>query len=305
MGQLVNPVTLEKGLRAEFIKSLAAVENQTDYLPALLQVPSTSNREDYGWLGQIPELVEWKDERQLKGILDYDYQIKNKDYEATIQVDRNTIEDDQMNSVKPRINDLAVRAKQHPRKLFLEALVNGATALAYDGQAFFSASHSEGMSGTMSNIVTGTGTTEAQIGADLDSAVLVMASYKDDQGAPFNEDIDDNALMLVAPIQLKATMIRLFGNETLANGATNPYFGRITKIIYSTRLEDVNDWYILNVSQGMKPFIQQNRQAPRFGALEGSSDRGFMSRRYVYGVDYRVGFGYGLWQLAVKVVNAA
>lgn len=303
MGQLVNPVVLEKGLRADFVKSLAAAENPSEVMPAILQVPSTSNLEDYGWLGQVPELVEWTDERKLKGILDYQYQIRNKDYEATIQIDRNTIEDDQVNSVKPRINDLAVRAKQHPRKLFLEALVNGSSALCYDGQAFFSASHSEGMSGTLSNIVTGTGTTLAQIGADLDSAIVRMASFKDDQGAPFAEDIQDKDLMIVAPIALRPAMEKLFGAMNDASGATNTYKDRVGKRVYSSRLTDANDWYLLNVGQSMKPFIQQNRQAPRFGALEVNSDRGFMSKRYVYGVDYRVGFGYGLWQYAVKITN--
>ena len=306
MGQLVNPVTLEKGLRAEFVKALAAAENTTDYLPALLQVSSTSVSENYGWLGDVPELTEWKDERKLKGILDYNYQIKNKDYEATLQVDKNTIEDDQLGTVKPRIAELAVRAKQHPRKLFLEALVKGSTELAYDGQTFFSTSHVMGMSGTMSNILTGTGVGFDQISADLDSAIMMMSLYKDDQGAPFAEDIDDSGIMIIAPSQLRPVMNRVFNSQTLANGATNPQFGRIAsaRIIYSSRLTDVNDWYILNVSQGMKPFIQQNRQAARFGALEATSDRGFMSKRYLYGVDYRIGFGYGLWQHAIKIVNA-
>ncbi len=301
MGQLVNPITLEKGLRADFVKSLAAAESPENILPAILQIPSTSNLENYGWLGQVPELTEWTDERKLKGILDYDYQIRNKDYEGTIQVDRNTIEDDQINSVKPRINDLAVRAKQHPRKLFLEALIAGSSALCYDGQAFFSASHSEGMSGTLSNIISQTGVTAALISADLDSAIVRMGSFKDDQGAPFNEDVMDKDLMIIAPMALKPVMERLFTAETDAAGATNTYKGRVSRRVYSTRFTDATDWYLLNVGGAMKPFIQQNRKAPVFGALEGSSDRGFMSKRYVYGVDYRVGFGYGLWQLAIKI----
>lgn len=303
MGQLVNPVTLEKGLRADFVKSLAAAEAPEAIMPAILRVPSTSNLEDYGWLGQVPELAEWTDERKLKGVLDFRYQIRNKDYEATIQIDRNTIEDDQLNSVKPRINDLAVRAKQHPRKLFIEALIAGSSELCYDGQAFFSASHSEGMSGTLSNLVSGTGTSLAQIGADLDSAIVRMGSFKDDVGAPFNEDVMDSDLMIVAPMALKPAMEKLFTSEYDAAGATNTYRGRVGKRVYSTRFTDANDWYLLNVGQAMKPVIMQDRQAPRFGSLEGNSDRGFMSKRYVYGVDYRVGFGYGLWQLAIKITN--
>ena len=32
--------------------------------------------------------------------------------------------------------------------------------------------------------------------------------------------------------------------------------------------------------------------------------KGFMRKQYVYGIDYRVGFGYGLWQKMIKMVNA-
>ena len=37
--------------------------------------------------------------------------------------------------------------------------------------------------------------------------------------------------------------------------------------------------------------------------MEGNSDEGFTSKKWKYGVDYRVGFGYGLWQKMIKVNN--
>lgn len=80
--------------------------------------------------------------------------------------------------------------------------------------------------------------------------------------------------------------------------------GRIASIVYSSRLSDVNDYYISDISEGMKPVIKQDRQAPEFGALEGESDNGFMRKQFAYGIDYRIGFGFGLWQKMIKVTNS-
>jgi len=299
MGVINNEIVLEKALRTDFVKSLELAESPEEIMGMVLRVPSKSNKEKYGWLGNIPQLNEWLDERKLNGVLDYNYEILNKDYEATLQVDRNSVEDDQLGAIKIRVNDLAVRAKQHPRKLFFEALVAGSTDLCYDGQAFFSESHSSGKSGTQSNLLTGSGTSLAQLETDFDAAEVALASYLDDQGEPMHDG--EMKLTVVCSKALAVKFRKLNTAETISN-STNVMKGRIDKIVSSSRLTD-SDWYVLNTAAPMKPFIMQERQAPKFDALEASSDRGFMSKRYLYGINYRVGFGYGLWQYAAKVNN--
>lgn len=301
MGVINNEIVLEKALRADFVKSLEAAESPEEVMPLILKVSSKSNKEKYGWLGNVPQLTEWLDERKLNGILDYNYEIANKDYEATLQVDRNSVEDDQLGAIKLRVNDLAVRAKQHPRKLLIETVVAGTSELCYDGQAFFSTSHVSGKSGTQSNLFTGTGTTVAQIEADFDAAIAAMSVYKDDQGEPLNDS--EPQITIMAHPSLRANMEKLFNSDVIS-GSTNTKKGAVKKIIYSSRLSAApTDWYMFNTGAPLKPFIMQERQAPKFGGLEGASDRGFMSKRYVYGIDYRVGFGYGLWQYAAKINN--
>ncbi len=85
--------------------------------------------------------------------------------------------------------------------------------------------------------------------------------------------------------------------------------GRISHITYSSRLAkkgtaQADDWYMGDISDGMKPVIKQKRQDPVFEALEGDSSNGFMRKKYYYGIDYRIGFGFGLWQKMVKVKNS-
>src|SRR4030042_2401017 len=300
MGQIVNPVTLEKGLRAEFMKAYENGESPSEIMPVIMEIPTAAASEKYGWLGNVPQMVEWKDERQLKGLYESSYTISNSDYEATIQVDRNAIEDDQLGAVKIRINDLAVKAKLHPRKLFFDALVAGTTDLCYDGQAFFSNSHSEGVSGTQDNLLAGTGTTVAQLSTDLNSAIAAIMGFKDDKGEPFNEGAMD--LYVVMPPALQGAFREIL-NAQMISSTTNVLSG-IAKPIVSSRLTDANDWYVLNGSGVVKPMIMQVRKKVEFSSLEANSDMGFMKKTFAYGVDHRMGFGYGLWQKAIKIVNA-
>lgn len=297
---LVNPITLERGLKAAFIKAFNNAENPSDVMPFILETTSDGADEKYGWLGQAPSMNEWVDERKLKSLNSFNYSLVNKDYEATISVERNALEDDRLGAVQVRINDLAVKAKVYPRKLFIDALVAGTTALCYDGQPFFSASHSEGESGAQSNLYTGTGTTLAQLKADIDGCEARMMSFKDDVGEPVNEGTIK--IGIVCPPALMRSFAEL---NTLSqiSGSDNAMKGRIAQITVSGRLTDVNDWYFANIGEGIKPIIRQIRKPVTFGSLEGNSDNGFMRKTYHYGVDSREVFGYGLWQKMIKVSN--
>lgn len=296
MGQKVGGIVLEKSLRADFLKSFNNGEDPSEIMPLIMVTQSSSDKEKYGWLGQVSGLVEWKDERKLRGLLDFDYEILNKSYESTLQVDRDTLDDDQLGAIRLRVQDLAKKARIHVRKLFFDALVDGTTELCYDGLPFFSASHEEGESGVQSNIETQTGATVALFSADFESARTKMRSFKDDKGEPYNEGSLD--LYVVASPAMESVIDKVLSAE-LIDSATNTLKGAAKKII-SGRLSG-NNWYLSDASGSMKPMIKQERKNPEFGALEKDSERGFMSKRYLYGIDYRVGFGYGLWQKMVKV----
>lgn len=301
MSIVANQKTLERGLRAEFVKAYAAAEDANEVKDMIMETQSTGRDEEYGWLGESPSMTEWVDERRMKSLNDFDYKLKNKDYEATIQVKKNDLEDDRLGAVKTRIADLAVKAKsQHPRKLFFDALVAGATALCYDGQTFFSNSHVEGDSGVQSNILSGSGVTLDNLDADLDACIAKMKGYKNDIGEPLDES--EIVIKVVCPLALEAKFIKLNTMDKLGDN-TNTKKGKLS-IVSSGRLTDANDWYFANVKAGLKPFIRQIRQAVTFSSLQGESDNGFMRKTYAYGVDSREVFGYGMWQKMIKVTNA-
>jgi len=300
MSTVVGQKTLERGLRATFIKAYAGAEDPSEIMPFILETNSDGRDEEYGWLGQSPSMQEWVDERQLKSLNDFDYSLTNKDYEATLSVNKNDLEDDRLGNVKIRIQDLAVRAKQHPRKLFFDALIAGTTALCYDGLAFFSASHTEGDSGTQSNLLTGTGITLALLKADMIAAEAAMRGYLDDTGEPMDET--PPKLGVVCPLGMTSLFEELNTSVQISN-SSNTMKGKLSAIVSSGRLTDGNDWYLVNMNEGIKPFIRQVRQKAEFSALEGESDNGFMRKNFAYGVDSREVFGYGLWQKCVKTTN--
>src|SRR5258706_12316463 len=82
-----------------------------------MSIASTNAAEIYNWLGRVPAMRKWLDTKQTQELRGFDFTIKNEDWESTIEVDRNALEDDQLGQYSPRIKDLGIRAKQHPDKL--------------------------------------------------------------------------------------------------------------------------------------------------------------------------------------------
>ena len=73
-------------------------------------VPSTSESETYAWLGDIPGMREWIGEREIQNLSGSAYTIKNKDFELTVGVDRNAVEDDKIGLYNPSIQMLGESA---------------------------------------------------------------------------------------------------------------------------------------------------------------------------------------------------
>ncbi len=301
MGIISNKLLLEKGLRADFMKAFEKAEDPSDVMDLIMKTGSSSDQEKYGWLGQTPVMSEWTDERVLRGIKDYDYSIVNKDFEATLQVDKNTMDDDQLGAVKVRINDLAKRAKSYPRKLFFDALIAGTTDLCYDGQAYFSASHPESgtnQSNLLSTSYTGTLPTLSELGIAMDAAEAALMAFKDDQAELINDG--EIQLKVVCSPAIKGLFRKLLNAQEISS-TTNTWKGR-AELLVSGRLSGA-PFYVFNKTGGLKPLVWQERQGIKFEAQD-KGERAFMRKQLLYGIDARWGFSYGLWSKAVKMSKA-
>ncbi|NOR63986.1 MAG: hypothetical protein GQ535_16065 [Rhodobacteraceae bacterium] len=90
---------LQTGFQTSFRGGLAQAPTQYQRISTV--IPSSNKSETYGWLGKLPNVREWVGDRGIQNLKDHSYQVLNKDWELTIGVDRNDIEDDAVGQYGP------------------------------------------------------------------------------------------------------------------------------------------------------------------------------------------------------------
>lgn len=131
--------SLRTGFMMQFQQ--AQTEAPSDYKKIATIVPSTTASNTYGWMSKAPNFREWVGDRVIKDISEFSYQISNKDWESTVGVDRNDIEDDNLGVYAPLFQEMGIQTARHPDKLAFPLLTDGENQLCYDGQNFFDTDH--------------------------------------------------------------------------------------------------------------------------------------------------------------------
>lgn len=154
-----NLSILNTGFKAAFKNGFDGVK--PSWMRIATEVPSSTSSEKYAWLGQMPRMREWVGDRVLQNISAHDYEIRNKDFELTVGVDRNEINDDQYGVYTPVMTEMGRATATHPDELVYGLAVNGFEALCYDKKPFFSAQHpvtnEKGKEVAVSNMQAGAG----------------------------------------------------------------------------------------------------------------------------------------------------
>lgn len=130
---------LRTAFKALFQKAFDEADEGYDIIA--MKVPSTTKSNTYGWLGKLPGLRKWVGPRVVHSIEAHAYAILNEDFEATVDVDRNDILDDQLGTYNPLMSELGRSAKVHPTELVFETLNNAHELDCYDGQPFLDQDH--------------------------------------------------------------------------------------------------------------------------------------------------------------------
>jgi phage major head subunit gpT-like protein len=103
--------------------------------------PSTGSEEKYPWLGDMPGFREWVGERVVNRLKLHGYTIANKDFELTVEVKRNDVNDDKVGIYSPMFSMLGEEARKHPDKLVYGLLAQADSTLCFDGQNFCDTDH--------------------------------------------------------------------------------------------------------------------------------------------------------------------
>lgn len=299
---VMNTGLLTKGLRSEFFERFGATT--TYYQDLATRIPSTSDSETYQWLGTVPRMREWGTGRLARGLRTERYSLENLKYEATIEVDRDEVADDQTGQIRIRVGELAQRAATHKDYLLGQLMVNGGAdaCQSYDGASFFSDGHVSGGSGVQDNDLTfavaaesDEPTTEEFKGA-LKQAMARMLSFKDDQGEPLALNMT-GMVCLVPPSMLFTAMEAV--NATVINQTSNVLQGA-ARVVALPWLTSPAVWYLLKTDGVVRPFIFQDREPIEFGSLTEASEEGFKREKLLFGVRARYRMAYGYWQFAVR-----
>lgn len=286
---IINPQTLRgvyTGFNTLFNQAFAG--QKPTYEKVATVVPSTTDTETYAWLGDIPGMREWVGDREIQNLTGSGYTIRNKDFEMTVGVDRNALEDDKVGLYRPAIQMLGESAATHPDELVYELLSSGFTELCYDGKAFFAADHPVGKS-AVSNKLTAKLTPEA-----YKTARAMMMNFKNGKGRSLGLLPD----LLVVPPALEAAARDILVAD-FVNGTKNT-MQDTAEIHVEPRLKNDTAWFLLCTKRPIKPLIYQQRKKAKFVSKTAETDDNvFMSRKFLYGADSRGNAGFGFWQMAV------
>lgn len=116
------------------------------------RVPSTTSKEMYAWLKDLPGLREWLGDRQVVQLAQEGYELTNRKFEQTVAVKIDDLEDDTYGTYKPLFEMMGHSAASLPDELVFDLLLKGFTEKCFDGEAFFSANHPVGNTGKVKRV---------------------------------------------------------------------------------------------------------------------------------------------------------
>ena len=236
----------------------------------------------HAWLEQIPGMKEWIGDRQINNLKIGKVTVTNRNFEDTISVSRNDIEDDQYGMFAPLIGMMGQNAELLWPELAIGALTaNGTWA---DGNPFFCAKRVLGVS-TITNAVT-TAISKAAVEAGL----TAMQSFTLFSGKPAQV----TPRFLVVGPSLEGTANAICEAEMVNDGnnvsVSNVSPAKSLSVRVDPRLigAHAGKWFIVGTKAGLMPVCVQKRKLATLTRMDRDTDDNvFNGNTYLYGTDCR------------------
>lgn len=285
---------LNYGIKTGFLKG------QKTYAPVrsafVRETTSTGKQEDYSDVGTVPMPVSYDDMVQVRGTHEVSLTITNKDYEITIGISHNAINDDRVGNLDTWARQAGRNFEKHMDKLCFLALNGGdgsTYGLCYDGLNLFSNSHVDSGAEytTVQNNLYG-------VALSIDNFETVRVAGKNFKDGRGEYVMYDHNLLICAPA-LERVAKNITGNSEAydtANREMNPYAGQIRGPMVSPWL-DSTAWFIVAQDEIVKPIILQIRQQPVFSFWDDEKLGEGGVRYYKFHGRYNVGVGD--WRTAI------
>lgn len=267
-----------------------------------MMMASTTRSERYAWMKKIPAFREWIGERIFNNVVARSYEIFNKDWEDSIEIDRNDIKDDRIGVFAPFMEMMGMQAARWPDHTMAPIIQGGTSALCFDGQPFFDTDHPIDMDkpalGTYSNLFTGAPLSAATLSA----ARAEMASYLGEDGKPMEID----PTLIIVPPALRDTAAQIcnasfiapatqFGMNAAGGFQENALKGTYSFLEVPQFANEPNVWYLADMTKPVRPFVWQLREPVKFvSVVDPASVPVFNFKKFQFGADARGNGGYSL-----------
>jgi hypothetical protein len=315
------PQMLRKDVRGEFIEALMTPREQLLIERIASRMSSTSDKENYAWLSEVYDMDEFVDGMPIHPLTDTEltaetgsdgpgYEVKNKTYAGALIFRRDDLADEKVGGYQQRIRDAAVRALRKPDGLLVAKLVAGTTDTCYlkvgaTAEAFFSATHAARgkQTATWSNLLTGTGTSVAQLTTDIGSALTVMYTIPDEANIPLNRDYG-RQIFILHPAALEVPM-RTAVLAAIISQTSNVGFSPSIELIREPLLDldSAVDYYIGILDAPVRGLIWQDREGVRLEEIGEGSEMWTNLRQVEYAVTCRGAPAFGRPQRLIKINN--
>jgi len=267
--------------------------------------------EEYAWLGHSPAMREWIGGRNAKGFTENGLTIKNKHYEATMEVLVRDLRRDKTGQVMARIQELARRTNSHWASLLSTLILAGESTDCYDGQYFFDTDHEEGDSGAQSNDISvdiselpvaTAGTTTAPAVAEMQfaiaSGIQAIVGFVDNQGEPMNSDASQFIVMVPTvfmntAFQAASTPAQVAETQSALEALKKQFS---LSVVVNPRLTWTAQFAVFRTDSFIKSFIRQEEAGVQLKVKGYGSEYEFDNDAHQYGVDTWRNVGYGYWQ---------
>lgn len=269
--------------------------------------------ETYPWLGMPPALREWIGGRNAKGFSTKAVEIKNKHFEATIEIDLKDLRRDKTGQIKARLAEFAQRGQSHFASLLSTLIINGPSTVCYDGQYFFDTDHSEGSSGTLDNDIqtdisalpasvhgTVTAPSKEEMLQAITASISQFFTFKDDQGEPINEDA--KSFLVMVPVGLAPAARSALSDLNDIGAGMFTLDGYNVGLVVNPRLTAggwADEFVTFRTDGSIKPLIRQEETTPTIKMKDETSEYAFDNDAIQIGIDTWRNVGYGRWQGAV------
>jgi phage major head subunit gpT-like protein len=280
------------------------------------KIESTSRENRYYWVDKIPRLRRWVGPRIFNSLSARAYALPNEDWEDSVKMDRNVIDDDgAIGFLRNGVRMLGVAAARWADDMLVDIMQNGNSAsnsryLCYDGQPFFSTAHPTNIDNPSQfpNQSNYTVSGLALNPANYNTVRVTMMNYLGADGKPLG--IVPN--LLVVPPQLEQVARQILNSDYTAPAAalggnaasvmqSNTLQGSADLLVVPQLASNPGQWYLAQTGGPVNPFVFQERKAPDLQLFVNPTDlNNWENREYKMGVDCRGAIGYTFWFLCYQ-----